>query len=494
MCQPSNSLNSNERKTEVVIVGAGPAGLLSAINILRRNLNHVKYNVTLIDTSSDYGVLTAEELKRYRSWMIGLSVHGLTSIKKVPGLYEDYVSEVGVALKSNCIHMGSKEIHVSADDFGEGYIVDRNFICAALARYLNDNFLSDECFQSMYDTNVLYVDGENKRLLTRNSGDKTSKEIYVDYDLLIGCDGVRSCVRGAFVKTHRDFECDVGDIFSKFKAVHVTRPKSVKESSLHLFPNGLPNMNGIGLPETGNKLNISFGYYLNNPCQEALLSNDVEVVADYIKKNLKLELDDYNDFAKQWVDQKWSTTGQVHCNFYHSLELNTLLMGDAAHATSPSIGMGMNTALADAAALDELMNQYKDDLDKVLPAFSEERVKEGNSLTYLAFYAYSMTVSQNIWMQVRQMTRFFFHKSFPSLVMEEPLQLMAKGKKLSEVYDAMMQLGRLQAVRAVNDGIRLKYFERTTGMVTHKKSWLTTYIPWISIVGGCSFVIHKSFY
>merc|ERR1712119_259982 len=166
---------------------------------------------------------------------------------------------------------------------------------------------------------------------------------------------------------------------------------------------------------------------------------------------------------------------------------NTLIMGDAAHATSPSIGMGMNTALADAAALDELMNHYNDDLDKVLPAFSEERVKEGNSLTYLAYYTYSMTVSQNILMQVRQMARFFFHKSFPSLVMEEPLQLMAKGKKLSEVYDAMMQLGRLQAVRAVNDGIRLGYFERSTGMVTHKKSWFTAHIPWISIVGVCSY-------
>ncbi len=34
----------------------------------------------------------------------------------------------------------------------------------------------------------------------------------------------------------------------------------------------------------------------------------------------------------------------------------------------------MNTALADAAVLHELLDEYKDDLDVVLPAFSRERV------------------------------------------------------------------------------------------------------------------------
>jgi len=55
----------------------------------------------------------------------------------------------------------------------------------------------------------------------------------------------------------------------------------------------------------------------------------------------------------------------THCNFYHSTKLSMIILGDAAHATSPSIGMGMNHALADAACLDELLIEHEGDLTKV---------------------------------------------------------------------------------------------------------------------------------
>lgn len=53
----------------IVIVGAGPAGLLAAIVLLRRS---TQYQITLVDPGVDYGKLDEEGLKRFRSWMIGL--------------------------------------------------------------------------------------------------------------------------------------------------------------------------------------------------------------------------------------------------------------------------------------------------------------------------------------------------------------------------------------------------------------------------------------
>ena len=44
------------------------------------------------------------------------------------------------------------------------------------------------------------------------------------------------------------------------------------------------------------------------------------------------------------------------------------LWGSLARATSPAIGSGMNTALADAAVLNDLLDEFADGWDEVLPA------------------------------------------------------------------------------------------------------------------------------
>ena len=95
-------------KCRVVIVGAGPAGLLAAINFLRRE-GPVQYVVDLVESGEDYGLLDAAGLEKERSWQIGLSTHGLAALRRVPGLSED-ISQVGVQINQTSIFLGAKEI------------------------------------------------------------------------------------------------------------------------------------------------------------------------------------------------------------------------------------------------------------------------------------------------------------------------------------------------------------------------------------------------
>lgn len=135
----------------------------------------------------------------------------------------------------------------------------------------------------------------------------------------------------------------------------------------------------------------------------------------------------------------------------------------------------MNTALADAAALDELLTLHKDELSAVLPAYSAERVKEGNALTSLSFYAYSMSASQQLRVTLGQIVRNAAHKLLPSLFAMEPGLAIANGGKLSAAYDALTKMGTLPAVRAVNDARVRRHFEESTGMVLPSRSsygWL----------------------
>ena len=468
---------SNTRATrKVVISGAGPAGLLCASLLLARNKESdatITYDVTLIDGRQDFGSLTKEELsKSFRSWMLALANHGCDALREVPTLYEEYVNGTGVKVEELNIYLGKKRITQTADegeDIPEAFIVDRNFVVAAIARYMKDNHEKDDSFTPLYETNCMMVDYKNKQVLVRNN--KTQEETYVPYDLLIGCDGVRSTVREALIKKHSNFACEIKDIFQEFKAVHVRRPKALSSKGMSLLPDIFKGFQGIALPETGDLVNISMGaprhLFHSGGIDDELKSDDYKVVSKYIKENFKpFELEDYDDFAKQWVNQRWNQTGMVHCNFYHSCESGIVIMGDAAHATSPSIGMGMNTALRDAQVFNNLLKEHKDDLSKVLPSFSEARVKEGNSLTNLAYYLYSMDKTQQTLETLHMVIRSSLHKKFPRLVSDHPANMIGvRGVSLSEVYDQATKLNIIPKHRAMNDKVRNSYFEKSTGMV-----------------------------
>ncbi|KAJ1621874.1 hypothetical protein T492DRAFT_886195 [Pavlovales sp. CCMP2436] len=187
---PSTSADA-PRRCHVVIAGAGPAGILAAINFLRRNKGgaaSVEYSVSIVDPGEDFGELTPEGLEKKRSWMIGLSAHGLAALRRVPGLYTDHVSKVGVPIHTNAIYLGKSKF-MASDANVEGFVVDRNFVVAAMARCLNDAFKDSGLLTRHYNSRVLYVDPDCRRVCVRGAD---GADNFVSYDLLIGADGIRS--------------------------------------------------------------------------------------------------------------------------------------------------------------------------------------------------------------------------------------------------------------------------------------------------------------
>jgi len=203
---------------------------------------------------------------------------------------------VGVKLEHLSIFLGTKELKNSMEDLDtESYIVDRNYIVAAIARYMDVEHGDDPLLTRRYRTKMMYVDYEQRRALVRGADDDGEK-CYLDYDLLIGADGARSVVREALVKSVYDFEMDVGDIFNRFRAVHVAMPQALGPKGITLLPNCFPHMNGIVLPMPGNLINISIGVSDNNfdKVSPDLSSDNPKIVAAYFRSNFKaFELADY---------------------------------------------------------------------------------------------------------------------------------------------------------------------------------------------------------
>ena len=105
-----------------------------------------------------------------------------------------------------------------------------------------------------FETTVHYVDWDKHRILVRS---KDKQEAHLDYDVLLGCDGIRSVVREALAKQHHDFELEVSGIFQNFRVVHVKRPDCVSANSMHTLPNIYPNMQGLVFSQTDGNSNIS---------------------------------------------------------------------------------------------------------------------------------------------------------------------------------------------------------------------------------------------
>lgn len=106
---------------------------------------------------------------------------------------------------------------------------------------------------------------------------------------------------------------------------------------------------------------------------------------------------------------------EVQCDRFHVGD-RILLIGDAAHAVSPSLGQGCNAALEDVLIFEQLLDHYEDDWARVLPAFSEQRVPDAHALRELSDYSFPRTRALVLEYFLRLRIRRVLHRWFPQWV------------------------------------------------------------------------------
>ncbi|MEL6930486.1 MAG: FAD-dependent monooxygenase, partial [Cyanobacteria bacterium J06600_6] len=136
-------------------------------------------------------------------------------------------------------------------------------------------------------------------------------------------------------------------------------------------------------------------------------------VLDFLQVNFptiasSISLAEAEDFLQSKLAKIWT----VSCNRYHYRD-RALIIGDAAHAISPSIGQGCNSALEDVMVLDDLLDKYNDNWQEVLPQYSQSRIVDAHAVRELADHALPLTKGMFILFMIKLTINRTLHRIFP---------------------------------------------------------------------------------
>ncbi|XP_069194020.1 kynurenine 3-monooxygenase [Procambarus clarkii] len=379
----------------VAVVGAGLVGSLEASLLAKRG-----YEVHLYEYRDD--IRTMDHVPG-RSINLAMSIRGRTGLGAV-GLEDKIVQQHGIPMRARMIHNkdgSTKPIP---------YHKDGKCIYSVGRRFVNEELLSTaEEFPNVhihFCHKLVSADLEKGTMTFLNT--RTQDEVRAKADLVIGCDGAYSTMRKQMLKRPH-FNYSQQYIPHGYMELCIpATPQgefSMPCNYLHIWPRGEYMM--IALPNQDKSWTVTL--FMPFEVFEGLTSP--ERLLDFFKENYPdaITLIGKERLIRDFFANKALPLINVKCSPYH-VGSTSLLLGDAAHAMVPFYGQGMNCGMEDCMVLDELMNQFEDDLVKVLPEYSKHRNPDAEAIVDLAMYNY---------IEMRQLvnsTSFLIRKKWDNLL------------------------------------------------------------------------------
>jgi kynurenine 3-monooxygenase len=391
---------------KVVIIGAGPSGLLLAHYLVRKP----NYDVEVYErrSASDYINSSSE-----RSFPISLQERGRKAIRTIAGL-EAAIAAEGTFCQGTIMHRAKgKPRRISRQN--PLLTIDRNRLITVclqqLQEYANSN---QKKLKIQFDCKCIGLEQESKTLTLET---KDRQVFHTTYDVLIGADGAKSRLRQLLAQ-NTDLSYKQSFTIDAYKSIYSNRLNSslnleLESDCLHTWNLG-NNSRMILVPQPGDRLNGVFIFEAtNNPM--AGLSTQEDILAFFQQHLPRLTGLISPEEAEQLLHRPIARITTVRCSRFHERD-SIGLIGDAAHAVSPSIGQGCNSALEDVLILSQLLDKYQDNWSQVLPQFSRQRVPDAHALRELSDYAFPRTKRLVFEFVVNLTIRRFLHRLFPQLV------------------------------------------------------------------------------
>lgn len=400
---------------KVAIVGAGPCGVLLAHYLLRRDET---YQIDIYERRNDPRKVS---FSKARTYPLSLTERGINALRQIEGL-EAAVKAMSVEITGSVFHQKNGKTQArSRKSFV--YAIDRTQLAIALLENLTQHYDSSRlnvhfgctCTQANFAKNTLQFQNET--------------EFTVTYDLLVAADGAGSTLRQALLNTEL-FEYSQKYIPADYKSIFLPAPTEAthplaKPGNIHYWR--LENGTAIILLHQADRSLSGVILFPRDQNPTATLT-DSDAVLKFFRESVSEigELMPDNE-AQAFLDRPLSRILTVRCSRLHHGN-RVLLLGDAAHSASPSIGQGCNAAFEDVFVFDQLLNEFKDDWSIALPEFTKRRLPDVHALIDLADYAVPTNAPTNLLIEfnVREVIAKTLHQLFPKQFPPSLFQLISE--------------------------------------------------------------------
>lgn len=357
-----------ERKN-ITIMGAGLVGSLLSLYLAKRG-----HKVDIYERRPDMRKIL---LDGGRSINLALSDRGFKALRGI-GI-EEAVRKVAIPMHGRMMH--DEQGNLTFQPYGkEGqsiYSVSRAGLNAALMDLSEPN--PDITYH--FNRQLLDLDLQRSKATLRNH--ETGDVETLQTELLFGADGAFSMVRNAMQKTER---YNYSQSYLEYGYKELTIPATgdggwaLEKNALHIWPRGKYMM--IALPN----IDGSFTCTLFFPYEGELSFESIKTDDDLLHFFLQTFPDAIPlmpDLAEDYFSNPIGSLVTVKC-FPWSYEDKALLIGDACHAVVPFYGQGMNAGFEDITVLDQMLENFDGDWEKLFKAFERRRKPDADAIADLA--------------------------------------------------------------------------------------------------------------
>ncbi len=356
-------------KTQVLIVGAGPTGLMMACQLQR-------WGIDLI-------IIDDKETTTNQSRALAVQARSVEIFRQM-GMADKAVKHGRKAKALNLVVKDKVRGHIAFEGFGEGLSPYPYLLM--LEQNKNEELLNE--YLGEHEVNVLWKHAllsftDNTNDITAIVKDAEGKNIEIQARYIIGADGAKSLVRH---QLDMPFEGATYEnvFFVADTKVHWKLPQddisiiiSTKTFSAFFPMEGESRYRVVGtMPEK--------------------FTDDGSVKFEDIQDTVKMQ----TDVPVSFSDTSWFSIYRVHHRVVQEFRRgNVFLTGDAAHVHSPVGAQGMNTGLQDAYNLAWKMAWVLKGIagEALLNSYNEERHRIAKLLVQSTDRAFSIVISPSPW-------------------------------------------------------------------------------------------------